>query len=190
MSQSTYNAFDIIVTGIGVLVNVALFAFFGMQLRELRRQNSFASSQASLLKRQVEQAQEITARDHDRRSRQATIDFYATTLSKRAEFRSILPYDRDFDDIAQLLELAKQDDGLIDKEITEYLALFELLATGANTGVFDLETLRLIAKGPICAIVDYYGPWIEARRTKYGSPSLYSELETLTEALRNTINSR
>jgi len=136
-----------------------------------------------LLRRQIAQATTSTKLDHARRRMQATIEFYETTLSKRAELRAYLPYDRDAAAVAALLARASHEDDEPGKAITEYLGLFELLAAGVRTGVFDHGVIARIAGSRIRAIAANYGPWIEARRRLHGNPALYQEIEWLARSL-------
>jgi hypothetical protein len=111
---------------------------FALQLRALRLQ--------------VRQAAQATDSDHRRRRVPATIEFYATTLEKRDQLRKLLPYDRDADAIRDLLARASKETDEVGKPVTEYLSLFELLATGVNTDVFDLDTIERVAGG-LAAVV-------------------------------------
>ena len=135
----------------GLLVNVILLLAAVWQLRALGKQVGHAST--------------ATNQDHERRRKQATIDFYASTLQKRSEFRTILPYDRDSASILNLLEQANSENNQLGKAITEYLNLFELLATGVRTDVFDFSVIERAAGGRIVAIARNYRPWIEQRRS-------------------------
>lgn len=79
----------------GVVVNLALFVVFALQLRQLRKQVEKSEEP-------MEHAKDAMAQDHNRRRKQATIEFYATTLEKKAELRTLLPYDRDAKAIRKL----------------------------------------------------------------------------------------
>jgi hypothetical protein len=155
----------------GVFVNVVAFGLLIWQLR--------------ILARQLGQARDATALDHDRRQKQATIDFYAVTLDKMAELRAVLPYDRDEAGVQDMLSRVKGEDDQVGKAITEYLSLFELLATGVRTGVFDLSVLERAAGGRIRAIASHYRPWIQQRRELFDNPHLYEELEQLASEIRH-----
>ncbi|MGH8910689.1 MAG: DUF4760 domain-containing protein [Egibacteraceae bacterium] len=167
--MTAYEQWSLIIGAVGVGINLILFAFFVLQLRVLRQQ--------------VDQARKATELDHQRRKAQATIEFYATTLEKRSQLRATLPYDRDADAIRILLERANDETNEVEKPVMEYLGLFELLATGVNTDVFDLATMERIAGGGIRAMAANYKPWIDHRRRKFDSPLLYVELEELAAVL-------
>jgi hypothetical protein len=140
-----------------------------------------------LLRRQVAQATKSTKLDHERRRMQATIEFYETTLNKRAELRAYLPYDRDAPAVAALIARVLHEDDQAGKAITEYLSLFELLAAGVRTGVFDHDVIKRIAGGRIVAITANYRPWIEARRKLYRNPALYQEIEWLAQSFETPL---
>jgi hypothetical protein len=61
------------------------------------------------------------------------------------------------------------------------LNLFELLATGVRTDVFDLLVVERAAGGRILGIASNYRPWIEQRRKLLHAPRLYQEIEWLAE---------
>jgi hypothetical protein len=164
--MTQFERLTVIAGFVGIFINVILLGAFVWQLR--------------VLGKQVDQASTATNRDHERRRKQATIDFYASTLQKRAELRTTLPYDRDSAGILVLIEQASVDDKL-GKMITEYLNLFELLAAGVNTDVFDFSVVERVAGGRIMAIARNYSPWIEWRRKLLENPRLYLELELLAE---------
>lgn len=154
------------------LINVTLFVVFALQLKEL--------------KRQVVQSAEATKLDHVRRRAQATIDFYRTTLDKRVSLRESLPDDRDAAGVADLVaEAIEKDESDSAHAITDYLTYFEMLATGANAGVFDIDIVERLAGTRILAIVANYKSWIEFRRAKYSQPKLYQELVTLGDEIRD-----
>ena len=155
----------------GVVVSVIAFGVLIWQVR--------------LLARQLGQARDATDRDHERRQKQATIDFYAVTLDKMAELRNTLPYDRDLAGIQDMLSRVNGEDDEVGKAVTEYLSLFELLATGVRTGVFDLSVLERAAGSRIRAIASHYRPWIKQRRELFDNPHLYEELEQLAKEVED-----
>jgi hypothetical protein len=155
----------VIVATVGVAVNVVLFVVFALQLVALRRQ--------------VQQSKDATNLDHARRRAQATIEFYQSTLEKRKALRAVLPYDGDAAAVAELIERALHESGERES-VTEYLGLFELLAMGTNTGVFDIAVLERMAGTRVRALTQNYMPWISARRAQLEHPKLYSELVALS----------
>lgn len=140
--------------------------------------------------RQVRDATIANRADHDRRKKTATIEFYATTLEMRDKLRTKLPYDRDAEAVAALISGIKNDDDELGKSVTEYLSLFELLASGANADVFDRETIETMAGGRVRAIASSYRPWIQQRRARFNSPFLYEQIEQLAAGFEKNLPNR
>jgi hypothetical protein len=173
--MSTFELVSTIVAITALAINFALFLTVILQLRALRQQ--------------IKSADSATKADHARRKKQATIEFYAATLEKRSALRSTLPSDRDGEAIAQFLIDAAESKRRA-RDISEYLGLFELLASGVNTGVFDRKVIARMAGGRIRAMVENYRPWIERQRTLLDAPLLYVELEALAEFLTRRVERR
>lgn len=167
--MTQFETLSVVIGAAGVVINLILFIMFALQLRALRRQ--------------IAVAEEATRLDHDRRRKQATLDFYTATLEKRAALRDLLPYDRDADAIRDLIRDIKSEDDGRGKEITNYLSLFEGLAAGVNSGVYDLDTIERVAGGRIRAIAHNYKSWIDSRRAMFDNPNLYEELDHLAGQL-------
>ena len=159
----------LLVAGVGVMVNIVLFGAFWVQLR--------------LLRRQVQQADDATARDHDRRKKQATIDFWAATQDRRLALAIQLPLDRDVKEIKKFLKEAGQGDNEKVRTLADFLGLYEMLATGINADVFDFELFAVMAGPRITSVVDNYGDWIQERRDERKDPLLYDELTHLASRL-------
>jgi hypothetical protein len=87
--MTLFEKMTIIAAFAGIFINLILLLAVIRQLR--------------VLGKQVSQATLATSLDHERRRKQATIDFYASTLQKRAELRDILPADRDSTAILDLV---------------------------------------------------------------------------------------
>lgn len=168
---TTYEEWSLIAAFTSVLVNLVLFRVFAGQLRELRHQTS--------------NAQNESVRDHDRRRKQASIEFYATTLEARERFKHELPEDRDAQAIRTLISTPDAHQGETFHVLREYLSLFELLATGVNSEVFDVNVMTDIAGGRLLAIRDNYWPWIEERKRITESPLLYSEFDSMCQSIRS-----
>jgi hypothetical protein len=166
-----YERLSLIAASAAVFVSVATFVAFMWQIR--------------IALRQVAQAAESTKRDHERRRKQATLDFYATTLEKRSQLRSILPYDRNVVGVRDLLSTATDEDSDAGHAITDYLSLFESLGAGVATDVYSFPVVDAVAGGRVLAIAENYGPWIRNRRQHFGTPKLYEHLEALADRIAN-----
>lgn len=125
--------------------------------------------------------------DHDRRCKQATIDFYTSTIEVRRQLRHRLPPDRDTHGVRAALEsVASSDVHELAEEgrtllaaVQEYLSYHETLAVGVLNGVFNERIVRDLAESRIKAVISSYGPFIQARREKWANPHLFVALEQL-----------
>jgi len=133
---------------------------------------------------QVRQAAQAQLRDHDRRRRQATLEFYAETMERRIEWREVLPNDRDAEAVAAFVPVPSDTADPANKLLGDYLNYYELIAIGVNLGILDFETIYRVAGTRLIAAFDNYRGWIEGRREYFGSPALFCELEVLTDQLR------
>ncbi len=165
--MTTFEKTSILVGALGLLVNGALFVVFFLQLRELRRQ--------------IKGSSEADKRDHERRRKQATIEFYAATLERRNALRHELAEDRDSEAITRVTEKLREQGKSAPEwhSVVEYLNLWETLATGVNSDVLDYSTISRLSGQRVISIVRNYWSWIDWRRSELASPSVYSELETL-----------
>lgn len=156
---------------IGLAINAAGIAFIALQV--------------VLARRQLYQAQDINEQEITREKRQATVNFYMTTIEQRARLKATLPEDWDADGIGDFIEgaLSKGDDAQ-QKCISDYLAYFEVLAVGIGANIYDIEVLYTIAEGRLLNIFRNYQPYIQTMREKTGLATLYIELEWLAERLK------
>jgi hypothetical protein len=159
---TNFESATLLISFVGLAVNVIVFIVFVVQLR--------------LLVRQLKQASSTTALDHDRRRQQATLEFIAQTLERRAEMRATLPNDRDGVAVRKMLARVSKGDRETAKIVGEYLSLHELLATGVRMGIFDFDVLERVA-GRILAMFANYEPWIREQRIELDNPRLYEDLE-------------
>ncbi len=156
---------------IGLAINAAGIAFIALQV--------------VLARRQLYQAQEINEQEITREKRQATVNFYMTTIEQRARLKATLPEDWDADGIGEFIKGAlSKDDDAHQKCISDYLAYFEVLAVGIGANIYDIEVLYTIAEGRLLNIYRNYQPYIQAMREKTGLATLYIELEWLAERLK------
>jgi|SRR5665213_2343692 len=163
LAMTTFDEFSLILATFAVVTNVGLFTVFAFQLRAMRKAND---------------------RDHNRRRAQATVEFYEMTLTKRIALSEDLAYDRDGESIHEVIQEALAGNPKLKREISEYLNLMELLATGVDMDTFDFATIERIAGGGIIAIADHYHEWIVSRRNTSDSPTLYVEIDGLAQRIR------
>ena len=163
LAMTKFDEFSLILAMFAVVTNVGLFTMFAFQLRAMRKAND---------------------RDHNRRRAQATVEFYEMTLAKRIALSKDLAYDRDGESIHEIIQEALAGDAKLEREISEYLNLMELLATGVDMDTFDFATIERIAGGGIIAIADHYHEWFASRRKTSDSPTLYVEIDGLAQRIR------
>jgi hypothetical protein len=155
---------------IGLAINAAGIAFIALQV--------------VLARRQIDQAQDINQQEITREKRQATIDFYMTTIEQRARLKETLPEDWDTERIETFINSAfsREHDAQL-KCISDYLAYFEVLAVGIGANIYDLEVLFTIAEGRLLQVSRNYQPYVKAMREKTGLATLYIEFQWLAERL-------
>jgi Domain of unknown function (DUF4760) len=152
-------------TGFLAVVTAVSAAFLWAQLRAARRD-----------------AASVAARER----RQATMQFFASTLDIRRTMPLALPEDRDHEAIARLLKRLEGTTPEIQREralLSEYLAWWELTATSINpeVQVFDPRLLELFASGRLMAVWNNYRPFILAERERHGEHDLFAELESVAD---------
>ena len=137
------------IAGIALVLNFAALVFVGIELLRAR----------------------IASRKEDlRRAREATLNYYASTLEERNSLRAALP---------DPSKVTPENTRLV----TRYLGYWEAFATGVNLGVYDLTCARRIAGSRIEKVWANWKYFIEERRHKSGQPRLYAELQDLAEAI-------
>jgi hypothetical protein len=129
----------------------------------------------------LDNSKDATNKDHTRRKQQATIEFYERTLLKRVELTEYLGHDRESQRIRENIWAAKHGNRILGDAISEYLNIVELLAAATLLEIFDIDTMKKIARGRILAIAENYREWIVYRRTLFDSPELYIEIERLAQ---------
>jgi len=118
--------------------------------------------------------------DHERRKKQATIEFSFQVLEERSKAAKVI--NAVFKDDAVVNVNAPDYINDIDdvkSAITRYLNLMERISVGINTGIYDLTTFTRITGN---ATVDFYKriePIIVERRKLSQRKSLYCDFEKL-----------
>jgi hypothetical protein len=129
----------------------------------------FVATQVVLARRQLQDNIDLSAKEALRVKRQATVDFYMTTMQKVSEWRSILPGDWDRSGIDAYLSSAYGRDGRAKIEIlASYLQYFEALAVAVRFDIHDLSVLDLIAGSRIMNICENYRSFFVNRRKEVG----------------------
>ena len=160
--------FNATVSIAGLLINACLLIFVWLQLRSSNR---------------------ATLEDHERRKKQATVEFWIQTMERRAAIVERLNSDRGDQGIEKYLKHLGHGRSPNVRTVHSLLSVYELLAAATNTDVFDLEVLSRIAGRHVIATADAYRSWILEHRAHRGSPRMFSDLLELADRLsehRNT----
>jgi hypothetical protein len=144
----------------------------------------FVAAQVALGRRQIEQGEVKSESERVRAKKQATIDFYMSTVRQVNHWREILPDDWDDSAINSMVETAYSfRDRIILLRIAEYLGFFEALATAVRHDVYDIEVLASIAGSRILNIAQGYHPFFVRRRIEVGTSLAYEHLEWLASQI-------
>ncbi|NUT38077.1 MAG: DUF4760 domain-containing protein [Hamadaea sp.] len=147
------------------VTNIVVFGVLLWQLRVLRSQ--------------ITQTGHATLLDHDRRRKQATIEFYATTLHQQRQLREVLPHDRESGKVDRVVRRALAGDDTLNKAIADYLTLHNLIAVSVRSDVFDVSVIDHIFGGRLMQLEANYRAWVTHARESLNYPTMYSDIEWL-----------
>jgi hypothetical protein len=145
----------------------------------------FLAIQVRLARRQLRGNMELANKEALRVKRQATIDFYMSTMERVGEWRTKLPDDWDGAKIADYTRAAYGRRGEPKRLVlASYLAYFEALAVAIRRGIYDLSVLDSIAGSRVLNICQNYRNFFLARREEVGSDLAYRNLEWLAAEIK------
>lgn len=154
------------------------------------------AAQAYFVKLQVSAMTAAARLDHERRRKQATIEYWSDHYELRSRLRQAVAnrfatQTLTEEQVATLAASRYKDneDAPIVEALVGYLDSFEYFAAGVNAGVFDLETANSLSGGSFIAAAERYAPWVRQQRVELQRKSLYLELETLALTL-STLRAR
>lgn len=125
-----------------------------------------------------------TAQDHDRRRKQATMEYLTAIIDRRKQlYEEGIPDERNRAAVSALISRSLTGDASATKLITSYLTAFNYLGVGARTDAFDRAVIDQAWGGLIIAVRANYGPWLEAQRQNHSEPRLYEDLQWLADAM-------
>ncbi|MFC5061948.1 DUF4760 domain-containing protein [Actinomycetospora atypica] len=139
----------------------------------------FVAGQVAIANRQLKHAQHTNEAEIRRRKRQATIDYFMSTVVERAELASELPDPSASADVKDAVKRALDGDARCRRLIGDYLGFYETMAVAIASDVYDLETLDAMDGASIRYIADSYQHFFEAVRATPGRSAHYVELERL-----------
>lgn len=117
--------------------------------------------------------------DHLRRAQQSTFEFLNGVLQQMRDLACQVPMES-AQDIAAFIAAAHNVDGPEYRTYSDYFNLFEYLAAGVNTGVFDFETIFVVSASRIRRTWETYADLIQWDRTRSdGWPQYLIEMEAL-----------
>ena len=117
--------------------------------------------------------------DHERRKKQATIEY---VNSIREHYRPISRRLIDkFDD--KVINIDDMDEQ-IKQDIREFLSIVEHLSVGVNTGIYDLEILFRMSEFYFISMFEKLSPYIYDRRQKRSNNTLYCEFEIMVSDIK------
>lgn len=154
--MSDYEVRDLLIAALALIANFGALFFLGLEVRRVRQ---------------------ATKEESVRRSREATLNHYAATLADRNSLRTDLPNVNASDTFDSEEQRSR---------VTRYLAYWELLAAGVNLGIYDFDTVRLIAGSRILKVWSNWEAFVQGRRIATENPKLYCELESLVCRLSGT----
>lgn len=157
--MTSYERWSLVASFGSLVVSVVAFAALAWQLLMLSRS---------------------TGQDHDRRRKQATMEYLTANMERRkALFDEGIPHERDHEAITALISLSLSGNDQATKLITAYLTAFNFLAVGAQTDAFDREVIDEAWGGIVISVWTNYRPWIEEQRRRHGEPRVWENLEWL-----------
>jgi hypothetical protein len=140
----------------------------------------FVATQVVLARRQLQDNIDLSTREALRLKRQATIDFYMSTIQKVNEWRSLLPDEWDKPAVEKYVDKAYGHGGKNELHVlAAYLQYLEALAVAVRSGIYDLDVLNSIIGSRIINICENYQPFFDKRRAEVGTSKAYENLEWL-----------
>jgi hypothetical protein len=169
---TTFEIWSLAIGAISASISLALLVVVAFELFALRRQlnETFAAEE----------------RRHAAELKRATMDVFTATMNARYELRSNLPDDTDVDAIQRFVEevMTEPPQSAGNRALVRYLGYWENVALGVNVRALDLEMIYRLSGARIVRLAELYDPWIRWRRARAGSTTLYVELETLSQTIR------
>ena len=140
-----------------------------------------------VLVQQVREARRTREADHERRSKQATIEYYSGLRDAQEEIRALVDTQLGTDTLseAEVVALLDSQDGSTARALRLYLSRLEWLAADANSRVYDRAVLRRLAGTRIVWDFHRFRNYTLLQRRRLDHPTLHTELEALVEYWAN-----
>ena len=145
----------------------------------------FVAVQVKLLRAQIADARKVFESEQQRNRRQSSLEFISATMERRAALQNAIPAGSNIERVGQFLEKLKSgsDDSALRRDLSRFLAYYEAVAVGVNTGVFDIEIIDRAWGSVIIRTFAGYRDYVYDRRASRHQPRLYAEFEHLVNAL-------
>ncbi|MGD1938862.1 MAG: DUF4760 domain-containing protein [Cyanophyceae cyanobacterium] len=118
--------------------------------------------------------------DHERRKKQATIEY---VNSVKVKYRPIAEKLNQKFGERTIINIDSIDD-VLKEDITEILSTLEHLAVGINSGVYELKILDRMSGTYFVNVFEKLSPYIRAARRQTDRRRLYYEFEEMVEDIR------
>jgi hypothetical protein len=125
---------------------------------------------------------EVFLADHERRKKQATIEFTHRVLEERRAVSGLITNAFGADHINPG-DPRYSENPELKSAVLRYLNLMERISVGINIGVYDLHTFSRITGRATSRFFRRLTPIIESRRLETGAPTLYRDFEVMTKAI-------
>lgn len=118
--------------------------------------------------------------DHERRKKQATIEYVNQTRTRYRPISRKLAIKFGEGTVINLDQIDEE----IKEDIKAFLSIVEHLAVGINTKVYDLQILERMSGKYFISMFRKLQPYINERRRIQSMPSLYCEFEIMVEDIK------
>jgi hypothetical protein len=142
----------------------------------------FLVVQVWLLRAQVNQAKDAFVKEQVLSRKQSTLEFMANTVGRRHELAALIPSEEEHSKVRELLR-GFDDSSTTRRNLYDYLNYYEMLATGANADVLDIDMVNRNTGGVIIKIFRTYAALIFRLRREQQRPTMYEELQVLATRL-------
>jgi len=122
--------------------------------------------------------------DHERRKKQATIEFGKTVFEDVERCQKAL-FRRFSNKVINLGDLNEDEDW---QNARDLMANLEMLAAGVNTGIYDIEIVDRMFGSLIITMNKKMGPYVDHQRDGGKYPTVFSEFTTMAQKIWNRRN--
>jgi hypothetical protein len=152
---------------------------------------AFVAIQVVLARRQLQHAQDTNNAEIRRVRRQATIEYFMSTVEQRERLAAGMPDSHDTDEINQYIDAAfSEEGGAKQRRLRDYFSFYEAMAVAVAADVYDLVVLDAMDGGTIRSITTNYRAYFQRVRGTPQSSTWFVELEWLVSRNPSGFTSR